>query len=162
MVVEVMDKITAIYAANAKSNSRKRLALLQIFSMITEAIIKGGIALYCVAGLFYLINPIYSYYSKQELIPLVPVYMLFINENTKVGFTILAGWHIFFMIATIIGSACTDFMFIMIIANIPVLSTIFSDSVNELNDILREEDVDMPLAKAKLRNIILMHKEFFE
>lgn len=36
MVVGVMDKITAIYAANSKSTSRKRLKLLRLFSVITE------------------------------------------------------------------------------------------------------------------------------
>lgn len=162
MVVEVMDKITAIYAANSKSTSRDRLKLINLFSTITEVVIKGGLALYFMVGIFYMINAIYSYYAKHVIIPLVPVYMIFVDETTKQGFIALGITHIAFIILTVIGSACTDFMFVMIIVNMPVLSTIFVDNVKELNEILKEKTVDVPLAKAKLKNILLMHKEIWE
>lgn len=162
MVVEVMDKIVAIYAANSKTTSRKRSKLLHLFSIITEVIIKGGFALYCLAGLFYTINPIYSYFFKHELIPLIPVYVAFIDETTKNGFISMGIVHLIFMVLTVAGSACTDFMFVMIIANMPVLSAIFVGNIQELNEILREETVNVPLAKAKLKNILLMHKEIWE
>lgn len=162
MAVDIMDKITAIYAANSKSTSRDRLKLIRLFSIITEVVIKGGLVTYCLAGAFYMINAIYSYYVKHEIIPLVPVYMIFIDETTKNGFIALACVHLAFISLTIVGTACTDFMFVMIIVNMPVLSTIFVDNVRELSEILKESTVNVLLAKAKLRNILLMHKEIWE
>lgn len=162
MVVDAMDKITAIYAANSKSTSRKRLKLIQLFSLITEIVIKVGSAVYCLAGLFYMINPIYTYYTKHELIPLVPVYMIFIDETTRNGFIALGITHIVFIALTVTGSACSDFMFIMLVINIPVMSTILVDNVDELNEILSEQTINVPVAKAKLKNILLMHKEIWE
>lgn len=162
MVVDVMDKITNIYVANSKSSSRKRLRLLKLFTIITKVVIKVGAAIYCLAGAFYMINPIYSYFVKHEIIPLIPLYMFFIDETTRNGFTLLTIIHITFMVLTVAGSACSDFMFVMIIVNIPLLSTIFVDNIQELNKILREETVNVPLAKAKLKNILLMHIEIWE
>lgn len=157
-----MDKIIAVHAANAKTTSRKRLKLIKLFSLITEIVIRGGSALYFLVGIFYMINPIYSYYVKNELIPLVPVYMIFIDETTRNGFIALGITHLAFTALTVTGSACSDFMFVMLIVNMPVMSTIFVDNVDELNEILREETVDVPLAKAKLKNILLMHREIWE
>lgn len=162
VLVTAMDQITFIYAANAKTTDRKRLMLLSNFSLITEIVLKAGSALYCCAGLFYILNPFYSYYFKNELIPLIPLYIPFIDEETKTGFITLCGIHFGFMILTVMATACTDFMFVMIIVNIPVLSTIFCDNVRELNDILKNKNVDVPAAKGKLRNILLMHRDIWE
>lgn len=88
--------------------------------------------------------------------------MIFIDETTRNGFIALGITHLVFITLTVAGSACTDFMFFMIVVNIPVLSTIFVDNVEELNEILREETIDVLLAKSKLKNILLMHKEIWE
>lgn len=88
--------------------------------------------------------------------------MPLIDENTKHGFIALGVIHLIFLVLTIIATACTDFMFVMLVVNIPVLSTIFSDHVRELNDMLREENVNESVARAKLKNILLMHQEIWE
>lgn len=162
ILVQAMDKITDIYAENTKTDKRDRLLLMRKFSLITEIVLKAGCALYFCAGVFYFLNPLHSYFFKNKLIPLLPLYMPFIDEHTKSGFIILGAVHVAIIISTVIASACSDFMFVMIIVNIPVLSTIFSDNVGELNDILRNENVDFSAAKAKLRNILLIHREIFE
>lgn len=50
----------------------------------------------------------------------------------------------------------------MLVLNIPVMSTILDDNIEELNEMLREETINVPLVKAKLKNILLMHKEIWE
>lgn len=162
MIVGLMNKLIGIYEANAKASSRSRLKLIRKFAIITEIMIKGGIAVYTFAGMFYLINPIYSYYWLNKIVPLVPIYLPFIDENTTAGFTALTGLHLIFLFMAVVGTACTDFMFVMLIVNMPLLSRIFQDNISELNDILREENVDQPLAKAKFKNILLLHREFWE
>lgn len=162
MVVELMNKLVDIYTANSKATSRNRSIVIQKFTNITEIVIKGGLALYVLAGGFYLVNPVYSYYWRNEIVPLLPMYMPFIDENTTIGFSILTSIHLVFVFLAVIGSACTDFMFVMIIVNMPLLSSIFIDNIGELNGFLREEKVDESLVKAKFKNILLLHREFME
>lgn len=162
IIVDLMNNIIDIYAANAKAPSRNRLKLIQKYAIITEIVIKGGITVYTFAGLFYLINPFYSYYWRNELVPLIPLYLPYIDENTTIGFSFLTAMHAIYLFLAVIGTACTDFMFVMMVVNMPLLSNIFRDNINELNGILREENVNEPLAKAKFKNILLLHREFTE
>lgn len=157
-----MDKIIDIYEVNSKNASTKRAKLIQKYAIITELVLKGGFVLYCLGGGIYLLNPFYSYFWQNRVIPLLPVYMPFVDENTKTGFITLSALHISLIILTILGSACVDFMFIMLIVNMPVLSTICGDNVRELNDILNGKKVNLTLANAKLKNIFLIHSEIFE
>lgn len=162
MIVGLMDKLIEIFAANAKSSSRSRSILINKFALITEIVFKAGCAVYVLAGGFYFLNPIYSYYWRNEIAPLIPLYFPLINENTTGGLILLTAIHTVYLVLAIIGSACTDFMFVMIIVNMPVLSNIFGDNIRELNANLREELVDQVLVKAKFKNILLLHREFWK
>lgn len=105
---------------------------------------------------------LYSYFSLNKIVPIMPVYMPFIDENTQIGFVELTIIHLEFIVATVIGSAAVDFMFIMLIFNILFLARVLTDNADELNAILRKDKVDRHVAKAKLVNILLMHREIFE
>lgn len=87
--------------------------------------------------------------------------MPFVDESTKSGFIALMGIHFAYML-TVVSSVGVDFIFVMTIINIPLLAIIFGDNVQELNEILREENVNEKVAKAKLRNILLMQREIWE
>lgn len=78
IIVNIMDKIIDIFNANAKNASRNRISLMRKFAFITELVLKGGLLAYTLAGLFYLINPIYSYYYRNEIVTLVPLFLPFI------------------------------------------------------------------------------------
>lgn len=160
--VEIMDKIIEIYLENSKTNSRKRLLLIQRFSFITEVVFKGGCIIYYLAGLFYFIDPLYTYITRHELKPMFPIYFPFIDESTNVGFAILCGIHLFFVVIATTATICSDFLFVTIIFNVPVLSTILIDNIVELSDMLNEPEVNEPLARARFKNILLMHREIYE
>lgn len=162
IVLANMQKMVCIYEANSKSVSIKRSQLVQQFATITEFVLKGGFAAYCVGGTVYLLNPIYSYFWKNRVVPMLPLYMPLVDENTKAGFITLSVLHMSLTILTVIASAALDFLLVMIIVNTPLLSTISGDNVRELNDILNEKNVNLPLANAKLKNIFLIHFETFE
>lgn len=162
MAVVIMDKIIDIYAVNANTTSHARATLLKNCSTISELVLKGGFVVYCCVGLFYLINPFYSYYVRDELVPMLPLYWPIYDETTTIGFTMLAINQLFITGLTLIGIGSVDLLFIAVFVNVPVLSTIFGDNIRDLNKILREEKVDDLQAKAKLRNILLMHREIWE
>lgn len=161
-IVNVMDKIIEIYAANSNSASRKRLLLLQRFAFITEVVFKGGCFIYYIAGLFYLIAPAYAYYTRNELLPMFPLFLPFIDEKTNTGFAILTGIHMVLMLIAATASSATDFLFFTIIVNFPVLSTILKYNTEELSSVLGEEEVNIPLVKAKFKNILLLHRDVYE
>lgn len=162
IMIEYIDKIISIYAENSKNNKYERPMLLRKFSIATEILLKSGVVLYFLAGCFYILNPIYIYYAKNEIVPLLPLYMPFIDETTKSGFILLTAIHLGFLFIAVVASACTDLWFALIAVNIFVPANIFCDNVRELSEILSEEKVNTRLAKAKLLNVLLIHREICE
>lgn len=157
--IDLMDKIVEVYAANTIGVSLKRLKLLHKFTLIIELILKIGTTVYILAGIFYPIDTVYTYYAPHKKLFIVNLFMPFIDENTTSGFVILTAIHLIYMGVFIIGSAAVDFMFAMMIINVQLLSTIFNENVEELNAILSATEIDELSSKAKLRNISLMHRE---
>lgn len=112
--------------------------------------------------MFYLLNPLYSHFWHDEIVPLMAIYMPFIDENTTKGFIGLTIMQLVFLVLAVIASAGVDFLFIILIFNMIFFARIFADNVNELNDTVREEKVDHDVIKGKLLNILLIHREIFE
>lgn len=162
MVVELMDKFIEIFKMNAKHPSRIRQMLIHKHAFITELVFKAGCVLYVFAGGFYLLEPTYSFIFLNKLVPPCPVFFPYVDENTTVGYITLLCIHLVYICLAVIASACTDFMFIMIIINIPVLSNILSDEVREINESLKDEEIDMLQVKGRFRNILYMHRELWE
>lgn len=162
VMIAYLDKIVSIYAANIKDIGRERSLILRKFSTASEILLKCGVVVYLLAGCFYLLNPIYLYYTKNEIVPLLPLYMPFIDESTKSGFILLSAIHLGFLFIAVVASACTDLWFAMVAVNFFVPANIFSENVRELNVILTQDKVDIQLTKAKLLNILLIHREICE
>lgn len=161
-----IDKIISIYAANMKnvahgSNQSPRSLLLHKFATITEILLKCGLTVYIFAGCFYFLNPIYLYSTKKEIVPILPLYMPFIDVTTKSGYILLVAIHLGFLFIAVFGSACTDLMFAVVAANIFIPANIFDDNVRELNELLTAKKVKLQFVKAKLMNIILIHREIY-
>lgn len=162
LLIDLMNKEVDIYAVNSDNVFTKRIIFAQQFSTISDWIFKCGFALYSFSGGTYLVYPLYSYFCRDEIIPLIPLYMPFIDEKTKSGFIGLTIIHLVIIVLTIIASAAVDFMFITLTFNMIFFGRIFCDNVDGLNDTLRGEEVDKAVAKAKLINILLIHREIFE
>lgn len=164
IVIEIIDQFIDYYKMNAKHKSPKRQQLLQTHAFFTEVLQKGGLFLYFFAGLFYFVEPTYMFLFRNKIIPVFPVFFPYVDETTSSGYIILTMIHIVYLVTAVLGSAVTDFTFIMIIVNIPVLSNIFTDEVNELNKSLedKEEEVDVLQVKGRFRNILFMYRKIFE
>lgn len=164
IVIDIVDRFINYYKMNAKNPSRKRQNLLKTFVFFTEVALKGGFFMYSIAAGFYFLEPFYKFFFKHEVIPFLPIFFPFVDETTTIGYIILTLIHLTYMVCAVLGSLCTDFLFIMVIVNIPVLSNIFADEVHELNKSLEdeEEEVDILQVKGRFRNILFMHREIFE
>lgn len=161
IIIDIFNKIIDVYEANAKTTSPKRALLMQKISWISEWTLIGGFFTYIIFGTLQFTYPIYGYFWQHEIKPLFPLYLPFVDEKTTVGYVILMLIQCTEMYLSLVGSACTDFIFMVLIINVSVFSTIFEDNVIELNEILRENKVDMPAAKTKLRGIFELYHDIW-
>ena len=161
-MIGLITKIIDVYEVNSDTTSRKRALLLGKVSFICGIILIGGICMYVSSGMLLFINPFYAYYWHNELKVTIPMYLPFIDETTETGFFSLLTIHFIEIVCAAVGTGCADFAFLVIVANIPVFTTIFVDNVNELNEILQEKKIDWLPAKAKLLNVFLLYNEIWQ
>lgn len=145
IIVSLMNKVVEVYAANRKGVAVKRLKMIQQFTLITELVLQVGTAMYFHVGGLYFVYPNYAYYGRRKRVSIMPCFHPFIDET--------------FLCAAAVGTVAIDFMFLIIIINVPAFSSIFSENVEELNTILWIEKVGELSEKAKLRNLFLMYRE---
>lgn len=148
-----INKVIEAYEENANTKSPKRAMHLHQMSWLSEMTMICGTIAYMLVGIFHFINPIYGYFWQHEFEPLMPLYIPFVDEKTAAGFAILMSIQTIEMFIGALSTGCIDFLSMTLILNVRIFSSVFKDDVNDLNDILHEENVDMTLAKIKLRII---------
>lgn len=161
LMTSLINRIIAFYEANADTKSRKRALLLKKMSWLSEVILVGGLIGYMHCAILHLINPIYGYFWQHEFKPLFPLYIPFVDEQTTAGFIILILIQTMEISLALGTSAGADFHFMITVINVWIFSSSFKENFYALNGILREESVDMPLAKTKLRNIYEMYYDIW-
>lgn len=162
IIVGLVDKLVDIYKVNSKVTAHNRQEMLERYLTFTEYLFKIGLFLYIMATSGYFIYPFYRYVKFNEIIPIIPMFLPFVNEDSTIGFSILTFFHLNAILYGLLGCACSDFSFTMIIVNVPIFSNIIGDNITELNEMLKQKRPDPVLIKAKLRNILLQHQETTE
>lgn len=132
------------------------------FAFYTEIVLKIGITLYFLSTVSFYANLIYTYVFEGEIVAPLPTYFPGVDENSIGGFVVLFGYHSLIMFLGFVAASACDFMFTMLIVNIPVMAELIKMEMGRLNDILTGEKVDAPLMKCTLRNIVLMHRGMTE
>lgn len=156
------DKIIDIYKQNSDIKAHNRYRMCRRFTLYTEYIFKIGMVLYTFSVFTYYLYPIYVYVTEKRLLLIVDLYLPGVDESTTSGYAIYFCFHMILTSYAFLGSSCTDFLFTMIIVNVPFMANILSENIDELNEILRTGEYDPYHAKMKFRNILLIHKEFYE
>lgn len=162
IIVGLVNKLIDIFKVNTTVMAHDRQAMLERYLIFTEYMFKVGLFLYAFASFGYFIYPIYSYVKFNKIVPILPSYLPFVDEDKTIGFTILTIFHLNVIVYGFLGSSCSDFSFTMVIVNVPILSKITCDNIIELNEILKEMRPNVVMIRAKLRNIILQHQEMAE
>lgn len=160
-MTDTINQIVDVYERNANTKLRERAILLKNISLLSEVMLIGGIIAYIFCAILHFLNPIYGYFWQNEFKALFPLYIPFIDETTMNGFVALISIQSVEVFISILSNATVDFPFMIIIINVWIFTSIFEDDVNELNDILREKSVDVPLAEAKLRDIFKMYHQIW-
>lgn len=155
----LIDRIIDVYERNASTKLCECASVLQRMSLISEMTLSRGTIAYVVVASAHFINPIYSYFWQHECKPLMPLYVPFVDERTAFGFVILMSIQSVQVIAALLASGCVDFALVIFALNIWVFSTIFQQTVIELNGILHEKQTDMPWAVTKLQSDFEMYND---
>lgn len=161
IMITYINKLINIYTENAK-NATHRSPILEKCVTISRLILKCGIVIYTLAGGFYLLNPIYLYCTRREIVPMLPLYMPFIDATTKNGFILLSVLHLGFVFVAVVASAGSDLLYALVVINFLVPVNIFHDNIKGLNTLLSKPKMNVKLIKAKLLNVILIHREICE
>lgn len=151
-----------IYKVNAATKCQKRTSLFNRFAFYTEVVFKCGTLLYLLSISSYFLYPIYMYLFKGEVIVVLSIYFPGVDETTTGGYIFLLCYHITVLVLALIAVSACDFLFTMLIVNTPAMAILIEDEVQQLNGILTSQEVDVPLMKSKLKNILLMHREMTE
>lgn len=157
--IRMINKIIEVYAVNSKTTSIARAHLLQKMAKITEFVLIFGMIAYIFVGVFLFSVPIYAFVWQNKLKPIFPLYLPFIDETTYTGFAILTLQHSTCVIFSVFGNASADFLFLMLIVNIPIFTTIFNDEIFEINDQLAQNEPNLTLIQMKLRRTFAMYNE---
>lgn len=153
MLIYHMDEIINVYTANAETTSRKRASLLQSRSKLTILVLSLGFMGYVSIGLFHFINPIYEYLWHNELKPLMPTYLPFIDEKTTSGFIILTINQMIGIFYAVLGSYCADILGFVLVLNFSIFTTVFRENTDEFNGILHQRNGETSSVKEKFRTI---------
>lgn len=151
-----------IYKVNAKSKDQRKSAMFDRFSYYTEIVFKCGCFLYLLSVISYFLYPMYMYLFEGKIVTLLPIYLPGINEHSASGFIIISSYHVLLLAVAFVAASGCDFLFMMLIANTPIMAILIEMEVEKLNEILTAQKFDAPLMKTKLRNILLMHREMTE
>lgn len=129
-----MDKLVEVVKSSERNQSYKRQKMIQSFIIYTEYLFKIGMTLYISSTSFYFVYPTYKYVFFNEIVPLLALHVPFLNENTATGFVVLTIYQLITICSALIGSACIDFTFAMIVLNLLLMGNILDDDIKTFNE----------------------------
>lgn len=151
--------IDQLFKLNLKTRLIARQNLFQRFANYTFYLVLLGIVIYSLSILPYLVYPVAIYYIEGKLVPIVPIFIPGIDEETVSGFLILSAIHIFIIFAAAFGMASVDIFYAILLVNVPIMARLIEIECTDLNNMLREKSNNSILWKHRFKNILIMHLE---
>lgn len=74
-----------IYKVHITTKNRDLMLYFHKFALFTELLFKLLLVLYFMACGLFLVYPVYMYFIQNELVPILPVYIIGVDENTTTG-----------------------------------------------------------------------------
>lgn len=157
-----MEKLTFIrllFKMHIPTKSKERIDLFKRFGFYNTSLVKLVVLLYTGAAASFFPYPLYMYYFKDQLVPLILLYVPYVNENTASGYICLLLLHTFVLVLAVIGMGVCDILVALCIINIPIFARLIEDEVDQLNEILSKSAENARTWKYRLRNMFAMHQE---
>lgn len=94
--------IQNLYKIHTKTKSHERKKYFNNFAMVTEVLFKVITTLYILSVFTFFPYQIYMYFVKNEVVPIIPIYLPFVDDATLAGYVFLSGFQVvIFFLATL-------------------------------------------------------------
>lgn len=153
--------IRNLYKIHITTESPTRLAYFKKCALYTEYLFIGMAALYVSAVCSFLLYPFYMYAFENEIVPIIPIYLPGIDENTRNGFIILSSFHISAYFMVISGVFAYDFLITILTVSPLICAKLIWFEMEQLKCDL-EGDESPIVIKYHFRNILLLHQQMGE
>lgn len=154
--------ILDLYKINSKIQSRDRFEYFQKISSFTEILFKVVISTIACSFFVFLFYPIYMYFFQGQLIPIVPLFLPGIDENTLIGYTVVTIYHLALAFVGMIGFSSFEFLIAIIIISSLIFAKLISIDLVQINADLKEKNPGSVTVKGRLLNVFLMHQQMDE
>lgn len=153
--------IRKIFEIHITTKSPERIEFLGNFARIIEYLFIGMCFLYMNTIFVFYPYPAYMYFLKNEVVPLLDLYVPGIDETTYLGYWILFVYHNFIVFGAMLGLLAADFILVMAMISSLIFAKLIWFEVQQLHFELKESE---PMATVINRfvNILRMHQEFCE
>lgn len=156
----LLNFIQLLYDMHAKTTSPTRAEYLRKCGLFTEWLFKFLATMFTMACMLYFFMMIYMYAMENELVPLIPLYLPGVDENTIAGYSILMIYQATIFLFGIPGFVACEFLLeIIIISSLIFGKLIALDTEHVNNDLANGMTRN---ATYRLKNVLAMRQEMVE
>lgn len=148
--------IRNMYKIHITTESPERVEYFKKCTLYTEYLFKGMTILYILSSFSFFIYPLYMYFFENEIVPILPIYLPGIDENTRNGFIILTtfqGSAFFMVLFGLLG-----FIIVIFVSSPLIFAKIIWFEVQQIHCDLKEDEPPIVI-KYRFRNILLLHQQ---
>lgn len=154
--------IQNLYNVHTDTESRTRAKFMHQCAFVTEIVFRLMFSTYILAIFAFFMLPIFVYLVTGELIPIAPIYIPGIDENSVSGYVSLLGFHTSLFFVAVLGFIATEFLLAIVIMSTMIFGKLIAADMKLINDDLEQEKPNVLHARLRLKNLLLMHQEMCE
>lgn len=115
--------------------------------------------LYSLCGVAFLCYPLLVFVIFHMEEPTLPVFIPFVDANTRIGYIITSCFHYSILYLASIGFGFVDSLFFNLVFNILTMSQLQCNQLSKLNEDLDTIKQSGSVIQRRMTNIITMHQE---
>lgn len=161
-LVWMITTIQNLYKVHIDTESRTRGKFMSQCAFVTEIVFKLMASTYNLAVFAFFMLPIFVYVVTGELIPIAPIYIPGIDENSFSGYVALVGIHILCFFAAVLGFIATEFLLAVVIMSTMIFGKLIAADMKLINEDVEQDQPNILHARLRLKNVLLMHQELCE
>lgn len=154
--------IQNLYKVHTNTESHKRAKFMHQCAFVTEIVFKLMFSAYMLAIFAFFMLPIFVYVVTGELIPIAPIYIPGIDENTVTGYVLLVVIHTLCFGVAVLGFIATEFLLAIVIMSTMIFGKLIAADMKLINDDVEQAEPNILYARLRLKNVLLMHQEMCE
>lgn len=150
-----------LYKEHITTKSSARKEYFKRFSVFIEILFKSLVVLYFSSIFLFDLYPLYVYFTQNELIPTMPLFIPGLDEKTVIGFICLICVQLNASTLAVIGFIACDYFYAVIISSTLIFAQLISYNLEQINIDLQEKDAKF-IVSSRFRNVLQMHQDLFE